>query len=159
MICDIIYKNFEGIIMDKYLNIINKFINKMNYKNNSRFLGVYFYGSCLTGFNGDDSDIDLHIIFDDSDSKHIFRGVSYIDGVKIEYFEKCISDVYLSVKNDIKDRCASTIERLFKDINSKNYEPQIQLIQETLIEEKAYYALLPIWLLNFNYLSIFEILR
>jgi predicted nucleotidyltransferase len=89
--------------MDKYLNIINKFINKMNYKNNSCFLGVYFYGSCLTGFNSDDSDIDLHIIFDDSDSKHIFRGVSYIDGVKIEYFEKCISDVYLSVKNDIKE--------------------------------------------------------
>lgn len=89
--------------MDKYLDIINKFINKMNYKNNSHFLGVYFYGSCLTGFNDSFSDIDLHIIFDDNDLKHIYRGVCYIEGVKIEYFEKCILDVYLSVKNDIKE--------------------------------------------------------
>lgn len=89
--------------MEKYLSIIDKFINKMKYKNNSNFLGVYFYGSCLTGFNDNNSDIDLHVIFDDSDLKHIFRGVSYIDGMKIEYFEKCISDVYLSVKNDIKE--------------------------------------------------------
>ncbi len=89
--------------MNKYLDIINMFIDNMNYKNNSHFLGVYFYGSCLTGFNNSSSDIDLHIIFDDSDLNHIFRGVSYIDGIKIEYFEKCISDVYLSVKNDIKE--------------------------------------------------------
>ena len=89
--------------MEKYLNIIDKFITKMDYRNNSHFLGVYFYGSCLTGFNNSSSDIDLHIIFDDSDLKHIYRGVCYIEGIKIEYFEKCISDVYLSVKNDIKE--------------------------------------------------------
>lgn len=56
-----------------------------------------------------------------------------------------------SGRKDVKDRCTSTIEMLFKDANSKYYEPQIELIQETLIEEKAYYALLPIWLLNFKY--------
>ena len=89
--------------MNKYLDIIDKFIDKMNYKNNVHFLGVYFYGSCLTGFNNSSSDIDLHIIFDDNNLKHIYRGVCYIDGIKIEYFEKCISDVYLSVKNDIKE--------------------------------------------------------
>ena len=90
--------------MDKYLDIINKFIDKMDYKNNSNFLGIYFYGSCLTGFNDSFSDIDLHVIFDDSDLNHIYRGVCYIDGIKIEYFEKYILDVYLSVKNDIRER-------------------------------------------------------
>lgn len=89
--------------MDKYLDIIDKFISKMNYKNNSDFIGVYFYGSCLTGFNNSSSDIDLHIIFNNNDFEHIYRGVCYIDGIRIEYFEKCISDVYLSVKNDIKE--------------------------------------------------------
>ena len=89
--------------MEKYLDIINRFISKMGYTNNSHFLGIYFYGSSLTGFNNKDSDIDLHVIFDDNDLKHIYRGVCYIDGIKIEYFEKCISDVYLSVKNDIKE--------------------------------------------------------
>ena len=72
--------------MEKYLNIIDKFITKMDYRNNSHFLGVYFYGSCLTGFSNSSSDIDLHIIFDDSDLKRIYRGVCYIDGIKIEYF-------------------------------------------------------------------------
>lgn len=89
--------------MENFLDIINKFILKMGYTNNSHFLGIYFYGSSLTGFNNKDSDIDLHVIFDNSDFKHIFRGVCYIDGIRIEYFEKCISDVYLSVKNDIKE--------------------------------------------------------
>ena len=88
--------------MENFLDIINKFILKMGYTNNSHFLGIYFYGSSLTGFNNKESDIDLHVIFDNSDFKHIFRGVCYIDGIRIEYFEKCISDVYLSVKNDIK---------------------------------------------------------
>lgn len=108
--------------MEKYLKIINKFIEKMNYRNNSHYLGVYFYGSSLTGFNNDDSDIDLHVIFDDSDNTHIYRGVCYIDGFKIEYFEKCISDLYLSVKNDIKEMNGSWYSMLgtSKIIEDKN---------------------------------------
>lgn len=90
--------------MEKFLNIIEKFIEKMGYRENSTYLGVYFYGSSLTGFNKVDSDIDLHVIFDESAPDHLYRGVSFIDGVKIEYFEKCISDVYLSVKNDLTER-------------------------------------------------------
>ena len=90
--------------MEKYLEIINKFIEKMDYRNNSHYLGIYFYGSSQTGFSNENSDIDLHIIFDDSDKEHIYRGITYIDGIKIEYFEKNINDLYLSLENDIKER-------------------------------------------------------
>jgi len=90
--------------MEKYLEIINKFIDKMDYRNNSHYLGIYFYGSSQTGFSTDSSDIDLHVIFDNIDEKHIYRGITYIDGIKIEYFEKSINDLYLSVDNDIKER-------------------------------------------------------
>lgn len=90
--------------MEQYLNIIDKFVKEMEYDKNPHFLGIYFYGSSLTGFSNDKSDIDLHVIFDDSDITHIYRGIHFIDGKKIEYFEKCISDLYLSVQNDIKDR-------------------------------------------------------
>ena len=90
--------------MNKYLEIIEKFIDKMEYINNEHYLGIYFYGSSLTGFNNSNSDIDLHIIFDDSDLEHIYRGIHHIDGIKIEYFEKCISDLYLSLDNDIVER-------------------------------------------------------
>lgn len=89
--------------MDKYLNIIDKFVKEMKYDINPRFLGVYFYGSSLTGFATENSDIDLHIVFDNTDSTHIYRGVHYIEGNKIEYFEKCINDLYLSVDNDINE--------------------------------------------------------
>ena len=90
--------------MKKFEEIIDKFIHEMKYKENESFLGVYFYGSCLSGFNNSNSDIDLHIVFDDCDKEHIYRGVHYIDNYKIEYFEKPLSDLYLSVENDIQDR-------------------------------------------------------
>ena len=90
--------------MDMFLNIIDKFVKEMDYEINPHFLGVFFYGSSLTGFANENSDIDLHIVFDEDDDTHIYRGVHYIDGKRIEYFEKCINDLYLSVKNDFKDR-------------------------------------------------------
>lgn len=80
--------------------IIKKFIKSMEYLENNHVLGVFFYGSFLTGYNNKKSDIDLHVIFDDEDSKHLIRGTKYIDGIRIEYFEKPISDLYLSVDND-----------------------------------------------------------
>ena len=59
--------------MIKYLEVINKFINILGYRNNIHYLGTYFYGSSLTGFNNSNSDIDLHIIFDNSDIEHIYK--------------------------------------------------------------------------------------
>lgn len=90
--------------MNKFEVFIDKFIEEMKYKEDEHFLGVYFYGSCLSGFNNSNSDIDLHIVFDNSNETHIYRGVYYIDNNKIEYFEKPINDLYLSVDNDILDR-------------------------------------------------------
>ncbi len=86
----------ESIDVNK---IIIDFISEMKYLENDHFLGCYFYGSYLTGLNDKNSDIDLHIVFDDYDIKHIIRGVKYNSGIKIEYFEKPISDLYLSIDN------------------------------------------------------------
>ena len=46
----------------------------------------------------------MHIIFDNLEGTHIYRVITYIDGIKIEYFEKCINDLYLSVNNDVFER-------------------------------------------------------
>lgn len=83
---------------------INKFIEDMNYLNNEHALGALFYGSYLTGLNHKSSDIDMHIIFDDSLKNHLIRGNKYYYGLKIEYFEKPISDLYLSIDNDFEKR-------------------------------------------------------
>lgn len=54
--------------------IIKKFIKSMGYLDNKHVLEVFFYGSFLTGYNNKKSDIDLHVIFDDVDLKHLIRG-------------------------------------------------------------------------------------
>ena len=84
--------------------IIMHFIDKMDYLNNEHVLGCFFYGSFLTGFNNTNSDIDLHIIFDNTDPKHLIRGNDSINGLRIEYFEKPINDIYLSVDNDFNNQ-------------------------------------------------------
>ena len=89
--------------MNKFERIIYKFVKEMKYEEDEHFLGVYFYGSSLSGFNNKNSDIDLHIVFDNYDETHIYRGVHYIENNKIEYFEKPLNDLYLSVDNDILD--------------------------------------------------------
>ena len=87
--------------MDEILLTIDKFIEKMKYKENEHVLGIFFYGSYLTGFYNEDSDIDLHVIFDNSNPERLYRGQTmYIDDKRIEYFEKPIGDIYLSVDND-----------------------------------------------------------
>lgn len=88
-------------------SIIEKFIADRKYLENKHVLGMFFYGSYLTGLNHKDSDIDLHIIFDDTDPKHLIRGSQYIDGIQVEYFEKPLNDLYLSVDNDFENRNAA----------------------------------------------------
>ena len=86
------------------IDTILKFVDKMGYLENENVLGCFFYGSYLTGFNNSISDIDLHIIFDNTDPMHLIRGNDYIDGIRIEYFEKPINDLYLSVDNDFNNQ-------------------------------------------------------
>ena len=76
----------------------------MGYISDEHFLGAIVYGSSLTGFNTETSDIDLHIIFDNSDPNRIIRGESLVDGKKIEYFEKPIEDVYLMAENEFQNQ-------------------------------------------------------
>ncbi len=87
--------------MEKYQIAVSNFINEMNYLRNDHVLGIIVYGSYTTGYNHKDSDIDMHIIMDDNDDK-LYRGVTNINGFKIEYFEKPISDIYLSIENDFE---------------------------------------------------------
>lgn len=86
------------------LSIIEKFIKEMGYYENKHVLGIFFCGSYLTGFNHKNSDIDLQIIFDNQDKERLIRGSKYIDGIRIEYFEKPIADIYQSIENDYNNQ-------------------------------------------------------
>ena len=83
---------------------ILSFINEMDYLNNEHVLGILFYGSYLTGFNTEKSDIDLHVIFDDEDDEHLIRGNKVIDGTRIEYFEKPLGEIYQIIDEDYQSQ-------------------------------------------------------
>jgi hypothetical protein len=54
-------------------------------------------------------------------------------------------------RQEIKNRCALTIENIFTQMKSKFYVNDATFVQETLESEEIHYALLPIWLVNIKY--------
>lgn len=118
-------------IEDKILS----FIRDMGYLNNKHVLGVLFYGSYLTGLNTDNSDIDLHIIFDNEDPNHLIRGNKIVDGTRIEYFEKPIDDIYQTVNEDYmnQNNATLTIFGTSKIIYEK--DNQLKRLQEYVINK------------------------
>ena len=91
----------EKVNVDK---VILNFIEDMKYLENEHVLGCFFYGSFLTGYYNNNSDIDLHIIFDDFEPERLIRGNKHIDGMRIEYFEKPIGDLYLSINTEFNNQ-------------------------------------------------------
>ena len=115
------------------LKIILKFIKEMNYLNNERCLGVIVYGSSLTGFNTNISDIDLHVVFDDEEPDCLIRGNKIIDGTKIEYFEKPISDLYLEIENGYFHQNNASFSIIGKGTIVFERENQLSLLQQYAI--------------------------
>ena len=84
--------------------ITSQFIQYMKYMENEHVLGAFFYGSYQTGFNRKHSDIDILIVFDNNNPNRLIRGNKYINGIRIEYFEKPLNDIYLTIKNDYNNQ-------------------------------------------------------
>lgn len=101
-------------IPEETLNAVTKFMEEMNYIDDEHFLGIIVYGSSLTGFNTEISDIDLHVIFDNSNPNRMIRGEKLIDGKKIEYFEKPIDDEYLMAENEFLNQNNASLPILGK---------------------------------------------
>lgn len=101
-------------IPEETLNAVRKFMEEMNYMDDEHFLGIIVYGSSLTGFNTEISDIDLHVIFDNSDPSRMIRGEKLVDGKKIEYFEKTIDDEYLMAENEFLNQNNASLPILGK---------------------------------------------
>ncbi len=76
--------------------IIDKFIKDKDYLKNEEVLGIMFYGSSLYKTDNHDSDIDLLIV---TSNDRDYRGVTYVDGKRIEYFEKS----FLSLQMGFED--------------------------------------------------------
>lgn len=115
-------------IPEETLSAVRKFMEEMNYMDDEHFLGIIVYGSSLTGFNTEISDIDLHVIFDNSDPKRMIRGEKLVNGKKIEYFEKTIDDEYLMAENEFLNQNNASLPILGKgEIVFARYDSLINL--------------------------------
>ena len=74
--------------------IIQKFLNNY-YEINENVLGIVFYGSSKYKTNTSSSDIDILIV---TDKQENYKGVIYIDSVKIEYFERNIYSLLYKIE-------------------------------------------------------------
>lgn len=88
------------MVATEVVKSIEKFIEKMGYKNNEHVLGVYLYGSQISGYAHKKSDIDINVVFDNFDLEHLIRAEQYVNGYRIEYFEKPLKDLYDRVDFD-----------------------------------------------------------
>ena len=94
--------------MKKFTKAINNFVDKMGYLNNKNIEGIIYYGSSQTGFANEFSDIDLHIIFNNKIKEEI-RGSMLVDGVRVEYFEKSLSNMYKKALHEFKNQSNSMV--------------------------------------------------
>lgn len=115
--------------------IIIKFIDKKNYMSNEHVIGCFFYGSYITGYNTVNSDIDLHIVLDNSDPKNLNRGNEEIDGVIIEYFEKPIGDLYKSVKVAFKNQNNAWLSILGTSLIIFDKTGEVKKLQEYTLDK------------------------
>lgn len=115
-------------------SIIHTFIEEMGYIQNEHVLGILFYGSYLTGFNEENSDIDLHIIFDGAEPNHSVRGNKVVNGVRIEYFEKTIEEVYETIDEDFQNQNNASLLIFGKSKIVYAKDDQIQKMQDYAIK-------------------------
>lgn len=90
-------------VIDKFAasNVYPKILDKDN------LLGILVYGSSLTGYSAKNSDIDVLVVLREADT--CFRGVTYIDGRKVEYFFKPIEKFLSEAVGFTKSNCPSHI--------------------------------------------------
>lgn len=120
--------------MKKYEIVMERFIQEMGYQENEHVLGAFFYGSYLTGLQHEGSDIDMHIVFDNTNPLHLIRANKHYEDIKIEYFEKPLQDLYLSVENAIRTRNVAWLSILGTSKILFDKKEELQKLQNYTLE-------------------------
>lgn len=117
----------------EYNYIISKFIDQLT--NKDSILGIIFYGSSCYHTNNKESDIDLLIVTNNDCN---YKGVTYIDDIKIEYFEKNICYLIDKIKNleSSPDRSLISIFKNGHLIYSKN--KTMEFLKEEILKKQNY---------------------
>lgn len=117
------------------IDIIYKFLDEQDYLNRKEILGIIFYGSSNYKTDTKDSDIDLLIITNDENN---YKGVTYVDNKKIEYFEKNVYDLAQKIEK-LPSNFDRSLESIFtngKVIYDKH--KTIENLKDLVLENNEY---------------------
>lgn len=117
------------------IDIIYKFLDEQDYLNRKEILGIIFYGSSNYKTDTKDSDIDLLIITNDENN---YKGVTYVDNKKIEYFEKNVYDLAQKIE-ELPSNFDRSLESIFtngKVIYDKH--KTIENLKDIVLENNEY---------------------
>ena len=117
------------------IDIIYKFLDEQDYLNRKEILGIIFYGSSNYKTDTKDSDIDLLIITNDENN---YKGVTYVDNKKIEYFEKNVYDLAQKIE-ELSSNFDRSLESIFtngKVIYDKH--KTIENLKDLVLENNEY---------------------
>lgn len=117
------------------IDIIYKFLDEQDYLNRKEILGIIFYGSSNYKTDTKDSDIDLLIITNDENN---YKGVTYVDNKKIEYFEKNVYDLAQKIE-ELPSNFDRSLESIFtngKVIYDKH--KTIESLKDLVLENNEY---------------------
>ena len=117
------------------IDIIYKFLDEQDYLNRKEILWIIFYGSSNYKTDTKDSDIDLLIITNDENN---YKGVTYVDNKKIEYFEKNVYDLAQKIE-ELPSNFDRSLESIFtngKVIYDKH--KTIENLKDLVLENNEY---------------------
>ena len=114
---------------------IQEFIKKNKYLQDEHVLGILFYGSYKYRLNNQNSDIDLHIIYDGYNPHHLIRGNAFINGTRIEYFEKTIDEIYDEVEDGYANQDNATESIIGKSEIIYEKDNSMQDLQEYVLDK------------------------
>lgn len=117
------------------IDIIYKFLDEQDYLNRKEILGIIFYGSSNYKTDTKYSDIDLLIITNDVNN---YKGVTYVDNKKIEYFEKNVYDLAQKIE-ELPSNFDRSLESIFtngKVIYDKH--KTIENLKDLVLENNEY---------------------
>lgn len=84
------------------MDIIQKFIEKMNYTNDESVEGIILYGSYQTNTYNGVSDVDIIVFYNNNSNRNI-KGYLSVDGVEFEYYERTLKAYYERANDDYRN--------------------------------------------------------
>ena len=117
------------------IDIIYKFLDEQDYLNRKEILGIIFYGSSNYKTDTKYSDIDLLIITNDENN---YKGVTYVDNKKIEYFEKNVYDLAQKIE-ELPSNFDRSLESIFTNGKVIYYKHKtIENLKDLVLENNEY---------------------